>query len=185
MRTLRHELAHLVLARVAPRAPLWFAEGYAVRAAGEWDGIDVLALNWRILRGRPPSFRELDRALRAGSGHARAAYLLAGSAVLYLERLGGDRGLAPLLARLREEPDFERAVRATHLVTLETLEAGWHRDLRRRYGWLLFGSSLTLFWGLTAVVVGVVWWRRRRRDRVRKAALDEGWELPSAESPNA
>lgn len=185
MQTLRHELAHLVLARVAPHAPLWFAEGYAVRAAGEWDGLDALALNWRILAGRPPTFRELDRELRAGAGHARPAYLLAASAVLYLERLGGDRGLAPLLTALRTEPNFDRAVRATHLVTLEALEAGWHRDLRRRYGWLLLGSSVTLFWGVTAVVVGIVWWRRRGRDRVRRAALDEGWDVAPPESSNA
>ena len=185
MRTLRHELAHLVLARAVPHAPLWFAEGYAVRAAGEWDGLDGLALNWRILRGRPPTFRELDRELRAGAGHARAAYVLAASAVLYLERLGGERGLELLLTRLQQERSFERAVRTTHLLTMEGLEANWHRDLRRRYGWLLFGSSLTVFWGLTALAVGVVWWRRRRRDRVRRAALDEGWEVPPPESSNA
>lgn len=185
MRTLRHELAHLVLARAAPQAPLWFAEGYAVRAAGEWDGLDALSLNWRLLRGQPPTFRELNRDLRSGAGNARAAYLLAASAVLYLERLGGERGLTPLLTRVQQEGSFERAVRTTHLLTMEGLEASWHRDLRRRYGWLLFGSSLTLFWGLTAIAVGFVWWRRRRRDRWRKAALDEGWDIPSAESSNA
>jgi hypothetical protein len=183
--TLRHEMAHLMLARVAPRAPLWFAEGYAVRCAGEWEALDALALNWRILRERPPSFRELDQELRAGAGHVRAAYVLAGSAVLYLERLGGERGLEPLIARLGEARDFDQAVRAAHVLSAESLEAGWHRDLRRRYGWLLLGSSVTLFWGVTALLVGFVWWRRRRRDRARRAALDEGWEIASPESPNA
>lgn len=187
--TLRHELAHLVLARVAPRAPLWFAEGYAVRASEEWSGLDALALNWRLLRGAPPGFVELDRALRGGPAHARAAYLLAASAVRYLEALGGGEGLAPLLARLREVRDLDAAVRATHLVTLADLERGWHQTLRRRYGWLLLGSSVTLFWGGTALAVGLVWWRRRRRDRDRRAALDEGWntdpEVPGAECPNA
>jgi hypothetical protein len=183
--TLRHELAHLMLARVAPRAPLWFAEGYAVRCAGEWEALDALALNWRLLRGRPPTFRELDRELRAGAGHVRAAYVLAASAVLYLERLGGDRGLEPLISRLGEERDFDGALRAAHVLSLEGLEAQWHRDLRRRYGWLLLGSSVTLFWGVTAVVVGIVWWRRRGRDRIRREALDDGWEVPPPESPNA
>jgi hypothetical protein len=185
MQTLRHELAHLMLARAAPRAPLWFAEGYAVRSAGEWQALDALALNWRLLRGRPPTFRELDRDLRAGAGHVRAAYVLAASAVLYLERLGGDRGLEPLIAALGTEPDFDRALRVAHMLTIDGLEAAWHGDLRRRYGWLLLGSSVTLFWGVTAVTVGVLWWRRRRRDRVRREALDEGWELPSAETPPA
>jgi hypothetical protein len=183
--TLRHELAHLVLARVAPRAPLWFAEGYAVRCAGEWEALDALALNWRLLRGRPPTFRELDRDLRAGAGQVSAAYVLAASAVLFLERLGGDRGLEPLIASLRVERDFDQAVRATHALSVEALEEQWHRDLRHRYGWLLLASSVTLFWGMTAVVVGIVWWRRRRRDRMRREALDEGWEIPPLEPPNA
>lgn len=183
--TLRHELAHLVLARVAPHVPRWFAEGYAVRAVRDWGMLDALALNWRLLRGRPPTFRELDRDLRSGPAHARPAYVLAGSAVLYLERIGGPRGLEPLILRLREQRAFEPAVRAAHLMSLEELEAAWHKDLRRRYGWLLLTSSLSLFWGITALVVGVVWWRRRRRDRVRREALDEGWDVPAPDAPNA
>jgi hypothetical protein len=35
-----------------------------------------------------------------------------------------------------------------------------------------------MFWGITGLAVGIVWWRRRRRDRVRRAALDVGWEVP-------
>jgi hypothetical protein len=176
--TLRHELAHLALARAAPRAPLWFAEGYAGRAAGEWDALAALDVNWALTRGRAPGFGALERELRAGPSHARAAYALATAAVLYLERLGGERGLAPLLANLAAAPDFETAVRQTHQVSLEVLEASWQQDLRRRYGWLLLLTSFTMFWGITGIMVGIVWWRRRRRDRARRAALDLGWEIP-------
>jgi hypothetical protein len=177
--TLRHELAHLALARVAPRAPLWFAEGYAGRAAGEWGALSALDVNWARARGRAPGYRDLDRELRAGPSHARAAYALATAAVLYLERLGGPRGLAPLLANLATAPDFDTAIRQTHQVSQDVLETAWQRDLRRRYGWLLLLTSLTVFWGMTGLVVGIVWWRRRRRDRVRRAALDTGWEVPA------
>src|SRR5207247_917613 len=42
---LRHELAHLALrTRVRRRLPLWFDEGYAAVAAGEWDRLDALRL---------------------------------------------------------------------------------------------------------------------------------------------
>jgi len=182
--TLRHELAHLALARAAPRAPLWFAEGYAGRAAGEWGALTALDVNWALARGRAPGYLDLDRELRAGPSHARAAYALATAAVLYLERLGGPRGLAPLLANLATAPDFDAAVRQTHQVSLDALEAAWHRDLRRRYGWLVLLTSFTMFWGITGLAVGIVWWRRRRRDRVRRAALDVGWEVPpEPESP--
>jgi hypothetical protein len=183
--TLHHELAHLVLSRVAGRVPLWFAEGYAVHAAGHWGVPDALALNWQLLRGRPPGFATLEGELRAGPAHARAAYVLAATAVRYLERVGGVRGLQPLIAALATHGDFERAVRAVHLTSLEDLEAGWHRDLRHRYGWLLVGTSLTAFWGMTGLGVGALWWRRRRRDRNRRAALDDGWEVPGETEPNA
>ena len=47
-RTLRHELAHLALHEaVAVRVPLWFDEGYASWAAGEWDRLGTLELNLR------------------------------------------------------------------------------------------------------------------------------------------
>jgi hypothetical protein len=176
--TLRHELAHLALARVAPRTPLWFAEGYAGRAAGEWDALAALDVNWALARGQAPGYAQLDHELRAGPSHARAAYALATAAVLYLERLGGERGLEPLLTRLATAPDFETAVRQTHQISLEGLEEAWQRDLRRRYGWVLLLTSFTLFWGAVGVGVGLIWWRRRRRDRVRRAALDVGWEVP-------
>jgi hypothetical protein len=140
--------------------------------------LGALEVNWALARGRAPGFGELERELRAGPSHARAAYALATAAVLYLERLGGERGLEPLLTQLATAPDFETAVRRAHRLSIESLEAGWQRDLRRRYGWLLLITSFTVFWGITAVVVGIVWWRRRRRDRVRRAALDVGWEIP-------
>lgn len=183
-RTLRHELAHLALRQWTRAAPRWFEEGYAARAAGEWDRLDALTLNWALTTGRVPTLRQLDDALRAGPSTARSAYGLATAAVAFLERLGGPRGLAPLLAALAETRDFDRAVRRTHLLTLEQLEQAWRADVARRYGWLRVVTSLGLFWAATAVAVGLIWWRRRGRDRVRRAALDEGWEVPPENDVN-
>lgn len=64
--TLRHELAHLALHDVAKvRVPLWFDEGYAAVAAGEWSRLVALGLNLGVARGAVPGFFELDRALRS------------------------------------------------------------------------------------------------------------------------
>ena len=58
LQTLRHELAHLALhQRVRVRVPLWFDEGYAGWAAGEWERLGSLELNLSVARGAVPDFR--------------------------------------------------------------------------------------------------------------------------------
>src|SRR5262249_36850407 len=85
--TLRHELAHLALHEaVRVRVPLWFDEGYAAWAAGEWDRFGVLELNLAVVRGAIPSLTALDGALRGSASTADAAYPLAASAVTELAR---------------------------------------------------------------------------------------------------
>ncbi len=185
-RTLRHELAHLALHSVVKRVPRWFDEGYAVRAAGEWDRINALRVNWALLRGERPSLTELDGYLRGRTAtSAEAAYALAATAVLFLERLGGERGLEPILLALGTEADFDRALRQSYQVTLGQFESLWRRDLRRRYGWLLVLSTFSAFWAVTGVMLVVLWVWRRQRDRERRAALDEGWVVhdDSANTP--
>jgi len=179
-RVLRHEVAHLALHSAVRRVPRWFDEGYAARAAGEWDRLEALRVNWALLRGVGPSLDELNRYLRSTGrpAEAEASYALATSAVLYLERLGGDRGLEPLLTTLASTADFDLALRATHQLTLGQFETLWRKDLRKRYGWLLLVTSLSLFWGFVALILVALWTRRRHRDRLRREALDEGWVVP-------
>lgn len=182
--TVRHELAHLALRwRVGHGAPLWFEEGYAAVAANEWDRLDAIRLNWQIARGAIPNLDELDRALRGESGEAMAAYALATSAVLLLERWGEDRGLGLIIEKITEARGFEGAIRAAHHVTGDDFESRWHRELRSRYGWLSWAVSVGLFWIFAAVLLVGLWALKRRRDRARRALLDEGWVIP-AEGPN-
>ena len=171
----RHELAHLALRwHVGRRAPLWFEEGYAAVAAGEWDRLDALRLNWQLARGVRMDLDEVDRALRGGRGDAEAAYALAATAVALLHRWGGERGLGPLLANLPTAPTFDAALRTTYHVTEGDFEARWQRDVASRYGWLSWAAAMGLFWlAIGALLVGLVL-RRRRRDRARRAALDDG-----------
>ena len=78
--TLRHELAHLALHQaVRGRVPLWFDEGYATVAAGQWDLFDRLGINLAVARGAIPGLRDLDGELRASRISADVAYALAAS----------------------------------------------------------------------------------------------------------
>ncbi len=174
-RTMVHELAHLALHNVVERVPRWFDEGYASRAAGEWNRLGALRVNWALMTGAVPTFAQVNRDIRSGAAHAQTAYALATAAVVYLERMGGDRGLEPLFANLAETQDFDRALRTTHNVTFGQFEVLWQKDLRKRYGWVLFFSSLTVFWTILAIGLLSLWGVRRRRDKARRAALDQGW----------
>ena len=176
-RTLRHELAHLALhQQVDVRVPLWFDEGYAGWAAGEWERLGALELNLAVARGALPGLRELDGALRSTKTSADAAYGLAVSAVTDLARRNPSGTLEPLLTRLNDREDFEAAVLATTGLTMDRFEEEWQRSVRRRYGlatWVLAGGGWML---IATVVLGLIHFRRKA-DRERRAALDHGWEI--------
>jgi hypothetical protein len=177
VRTLRHELAHLALHEaVAVRVPLWFDEGYASWAAGEWDRLGTLELNLTVVRGAVPTLTALDGALRGSASSADAAYALAVSAVAELARRNPTGTLTPLLRRLESGEDFDAAVLATTGLAVGRFEQEWQRAVRRRYtlgNWLIAGGG----WLIVALLVAVQVRRRRRLDRVRRAALDEGWNV--------
>src|SRR5213083_435139 len=130
---LRHELAHVALRwRVRRVLPLWFEEGYAAVAAGEWDRLDALRLNWQLARGVHMDLDELDRALRGDRSDAETAYGLATTAVLLLDRWcdgRGGRGLGSLIDNLAREPTFDAALRATYHMTQDDFESRWQRDV--------------------------------------------------------
>jgi hypothetical protein len=175
--TLRHELAHLALHEAVPgRVPLWFDEGYASWAAGEWDRLGTLELNLAVVRGAVPDFRSLDGALRSSATSADAAYALAVSAVAELARRNPTRSLTPLIRQLMEGRDFGAAVLATTGLPLDRFELEWQRTVKRRYSlvtWVLAGGG----WGMFALAVWVLVRLRRRADRPRREALNEGWDI--------
>lgn len=180
-RVLRHELAHLALHSVVQTVPLWFDEGYAARAAGEWHRLDALRVNWALATGRVPNLGEVASDLRGGAVRAEAAYAFATTAVLFLERLGGDRGLMPLISNLRSNSNFDLALRRTHALSLSQFEEMWRKELKGRYGWLLFLTSFGVFWTVVLIVFGWVWLARRKRDRERRRSLDDGWTVAPEE----
>ena len=171
---LRHELAHLALRwQVGRRVPLWFEEGYAAVAAQEWDRLDALRLNWQLARGVRMNLDEVDRALRGSRGDAEAGYALAATAVLLLERWGGERGLAPLMANLPQAESFDAALRATYHVTEGDFEQRWQRDVASRYGWLSWLAAMGFFWLAIGAVLAALLGLRRRRDHAKRQLLDE------------
>ena len=176
--TFRHELGHLVLHEaIRVRVPLWFDEGYAAWGSGELDRFERLQLNLAVASGRVPDLRELDGMLRGAAGAADLGYALAASAVSELARAGINGELDSLMARLARGEDFQASVLATTGRSVPQFEQEWRRRVRRQYGWFTWLVAGGIWTVMAVVLGGLVWWRRRA-DRPRRAALDEGWVVP-------
>lgn len=177
---LRHELAHLALRwHLGRRVPLWFEEGYAAVAGQEWGRLEALQLNWQLARGKRMTLDDVDRTLRGDQADAQTAYALAATAVLLLQRWGGDRGLEPLLTSLTQAGSFDAALRDTYHITFGDFEDRWQRDVASRYGWVSWLGAMGFFWLAIGAILAALVALRRRRDREKRAALDAAVEEES------
>lgn len=173
---LRHELVHIALNGHLPgRIPRWFDEGYATWASGEWDAGRGWEIRLALLGGGVPPLDSLRLGWPGAEADARLAYLLSASAVTYLAGYGGDEAFAAFFSAWRREGDFDSALRNTYGMTLTQFEEEWRGMVKRRYGWLLALSQMGVVWALVAVLLVLLTFPRRRRNRekLRKMEVDE------------
>jgi hypothetical protein len=74
---------------------------------------------------------------------------------------------------------FEDAVIATTGYPLDRFDTVWRRSVKRRYGWLTWLAAGGM-WLILGIIVIIAHWYRRRRDRPRRVALDQGWDVAEA-----
>jgi hypothetical protein len=173
---LRHEWAHLGLHQYLGETlvPRWFDEGYAEWASGGWDASRAWRLRLLLALGRTPPLDSLSLAWPRDEVSADAAYLLAASAVAFLLREGGTRGLTLFLDRWRANHSFEHALRTTFGVTSGQFEEAWRHDVRTRYGWLFVFSHSAVFWMVLGLALLFMVHMRRARNREHMARLRAG-----------
>jgi hypothetical protein len=169
---LRHELAHLALHEALGNLPpRWFDEGYASFAASEVARDAILGANLALLfRGMPP-LDSLDAGFGGGSLRAEGTYALAYRAVAELAARDPERGLTLFFRYWKQTGRFESAVRAAYGLTQPEFEDIWRARTRRRYGGLALIADLSVASALTLFIVMPFYVIRRRRDRIRMAAL--------------
>jgi len=169
---LRHELAHLALHEaLGDLPPRWFDEGYASYAADEVARDAVLGANLALLfRGMPP-LDSLDAGFAGGSLRAEGTYALAYRAVAELAARDPERGLTLFFRYWKETGRFESAVRSAYGITQGQFEEIWRARTRRRYGGLALAADLSIAAAVTLFIVMPFYVIRRRRDRLRMAAL--------------
>ncbi len=171
---LRHEVAHVLVARAAGGQPLprWFHEGLAMIAGLSWGLDDRSQLTLTLVGDSEVSLEQLEREFRGERGAVRGAYAMAGAFVNDLLRRHGDDAAARILAEVARGLSFEDAFqRATGTSLAEAERVFWQRQTLW-YRWVpLLTSSVTLWLLITLLAI----WAMGKR-RARDAALRRMWE---------
>lgn len=169
---LRHEVAHVLVARAAGNRPIprWFHEGLAMIAGLSWGLDDRSQLTLTMVGDGGISLERLEEEFRGPN--VRGAYAIAGAFANDLLRRHGDDTAARILAEVKRGLSFEDAFRSATGVTLaEAEEAFWDRQTFW-YRWVpILTSSVTLWLLITLLAI----WAMGKR-RARDAALRKVWE---------
>ena len=171
---LRHEVAHVLVARAAGGRPLprWFHEGVALIAGSSWGLEDRSRLTVTMIGGDEVSLAEVERRFSGGRGSTANAYSIAGAFVNELLRREGDDAAARVLAGVSRGLSFEEAFRQVAGATLAEAERSFWRRQSFWYRWVpILTSSVTLWLLVTLLAI----WAMGKR-RARDAALRRMWE---------
>lgn len=169
---LRHELAHLALHESMQRLPSrWFDEGYASFAAGEWTRESAFETSLGLIFHTLPSRDSLESGFYAGASRAEFSYAIAHRVVAELAGLDTANGLSNFLSYWKETNSFEVALRRAYGLTGLQFDQHWQQRTRRQYGALAFVTNLSLVGGIFGLLLGPLFWMRRRRDRRKLEAM--------------
>lgn len=171
---LRHEVAHVLIARASGNQPLprWFHEGMAMIAGLTWGLDDRARLTMTLLADREVSLAELNQRFQGTGAEVYRAYAISGSFVRDLLERHGPEAPARVLAGVRQGLSFEDAFLRATGETLGEAESSFWDDQSFWYRWVPILTSSALLW--IAITLLFLWAVKRRR--ARDAALKRLWE---------
>ncbi|MFA6957963.1 MAG: hypothetical protein WC538_19010 [Thermoanaerobaculia bacterium] len=170
---LRHEMAHVLLARAAggKEVPRWFNEGVATVAGGTWSISDRSMVTLTLARTGELSFARVEEMFGEGEPAVGQAYALSGAFVNDMVQREGRDSIAGVLTRVRAGAPFEYAfVRVTGKPLHRAEQQFWRRrSLWNR--WIPLLTSSLVLWGAITLLATWATAARMRRDRARLAAM--------------
>ena len=172
---LRHEVAHVLIARAARHhaVPRWFNEGLAIHAARDRSFEDQARLTFATLRRGSLALSGLDRRFQGGPRTAASAYALATAFVRFLLDRHGRFAAAEIFDQMAQGHAFHQAFRRALGSSLEAEEARFWRHLDIWSKWVPLLSSSTTLWLLITLLALWAFKRRRERDAEQLAAWDD------------
>lgn len=175
--TIKHELAHLMLAEMAypNRLPRWFNEGAAILLAGEMGHVDPTAIARAMTTNSLVTFDEIEALLSFPNEQAALAYSESYHAVKFLVRRFGAASLTNYAETLALHPDPGIAFRTAFSQDLWDFEIAYFDHLRQSFRWYVLLDE-SLLWGgtiLVLVLAGYIVTRWRNKRKVTEWEADE------------
>ncbi|HVN33537.1 MAG TPA: hypothetical protein VMT45_16285 [Thermoanaerobaculaceae bacterium] len=170
---LRHEIAHVLLARAAggKAVPRWFNEGTATVAAREWGIEDGARAALATIGRGPRSLSEVNAAFSGDGATAARGYAVSAALVRSLLRRFGEDVVGRILARLSRGANFDEAFERGTGEALSEFARGYFGRETLWSTWVPFITSTTALWMLITLLALLAIKRRRERD----AAIREAW----------
>ncbi|MBM7115455.1 peptidase MA family metallohydrolase [Archangium primigenium] len=168
--TLRHELAHVALGRLAPRWPRWFQEGLAQNLTGEnLSMTHYAALFSAVAQEKVFRFEHLAEDWPDLPSDVELAYAQSAAFVGWLAARQGPAGMGRLVDEVATGQPFEQAFGKALHTSLWVEEQAWREGLSARYGWLPLTTSSSLLW-LLIIALGLAASLRLRTIKERRLA---------------
>ena len=176
---LRHEVAHVLIARAANGGvvPRWFNEGLAMSAERSWKFRDQTELLYRLVTGPQESLAGLDRLFDGGQAEQGRAYLLSGALMRELMMKYGEDAPSRILSRMADGADFRSAFLSVTGRTPGEAEVDFWNQQRAWTNWLALLFSQEVLWGaITLLAILAIIRRRRRNAQIEKRWAEEDEE---------
>lgn len=173
---LRHEVAHVLIARAAAGGdvPIWFNEGLAMSAERAWRFEDQGRFLYHMILNPEMSLADVNRSFAGEREDQLRAYALAGAFVRQLIQRYGQSLPAEILSRVRRGMTFDVAFRDATAVTLVSAESDFWRSQRLWTRWVPIITSSAALWALITLLAMFAIRRRRQKDaEIRRAWEDE------------
>jgi Peptidase MA superfamily len=172
---LRHEVAHVLIARAAggETVPRWFNEGLAMAAERSWRFDDQTRFLYQLVLGPSTTFSETDALFAGDKGNQDRAYALSGAIVRELIQQFGATVAAQVLMRMRKGIPFEAAFADVTGVTVRQAESDFWRGQRVWTTWIPLLTSSAMVWMLVTLIAIVAIRKRRQKDAEMQKRWDE------------
>jgi hypothetical protein len=185
-RTVIHELAHIVVNRLAPRmrVPRWFHEGVAMMVAGDVTFREQVIVSRAIFTGSLTPLAHIDSVNAFGRSRARLAYSQSRLAVEYLVNAYGVEVLAEILASGNARRGFYKGIHDVLGLRRDEIHGLIEEHIQKRFGPIVWLGDTYLLWlGMFVLfVAGVIATAiRNRGKRLRMEAEEEEEEERAGE----